>query len=689
MIKPLSGRLKIPAMGICYHHYYAPNSTQRDQLKQIRDLGFDVINTEESPIEPATPPGPLPAITAWNHIEIGKNKYDWSFHDHLVEDCEAVGLKLITDIFVYCHLPTWVVEKYGDTDVVAPNGRRWGHFKRPLCGHTYEMQVYSLAHEGAAAAAADFLGKIAARYKGSSAVVGHNLFQELGLNYPHATTWYGQDVSPAAVKGFEKYLQRKYSSLDYLNRDWRRKYANFADAATDPALFKWDRLPHRGWQLWCDWRLEYTTRFIRGMHDAVKAADPEALTTVSAATPSVQYSIVQGVDIERLGFVDMVAEKSFGPVGFQDHFRGVYVSQRLSGTHVALSNINSYEDDNTPAFYFGRAIMASIGMGSKWNSLYAWGWLSSLDNEKGVRVERQNLLEFATWIKFLDEKREMFSDAMPPPAKVAVFRPGRSDLTEFWHENDTRTSNCSHPLCTDFTMNTYKMCSLLDSWSIHYDFLSDRTLPERLSEYNLLILGEPCLSEEMVVEIKSFLAKGGKLILLMSAGRFNDYGETVNWFGEKIPQQMEALRTYQEYIGWEKDAEFPFDASIVLLPRINGMQMPDIMKWVGFEPVLTFIDPPPPPPAGPFGSCREAEVVSQFFWRDHVSSYRLDSPEGQKIYVIVRKGKGTDPLKHLTVAWDGGPVTLYLPPDARPKILKPSKGGLVVPPFSDVAIIVA
>jgi len=292
------GRLPVPAMGICFHHYYAANSSQRDQLKQIRDLGFEVINTEESPVEPATPPGPFPAIMAWNHIEIGKNKYDWSFLDHLVEDCQAVGLKLITDVFVPFHLPDWVAEKYGHTDFISPNGRRWGRFQRAFCGTMYEMRNFSLAHEGAAAAAADFLGNLAARYKGSETVVGHNLFQELGLNYPHSNTWYGQDVSPPVLAGFIKYLERKYSSLDELNHDWKRSYQSFEQAANDPLIFRWNRVPHRGWQHWYDWRLQYTTRFFRGMHDAVKAADPQALTTISAADAYPTYSIAQGVDIE-------------------------------------------------------------------------------------------------------------------------------------------------------------------------------------------------------------------------------------------------------------------------------------------------------------------------------------------------------------------------------------------------------
>jgi len=52
------GRLDVPAMGICFHHYYAAKMNQREQLRRIRDLGFEVINTEESPSSPRRCAGP-------------------------------------------------------------------------------------------------------------------------------------------------------------------------------------------------------------------------------------------------------------------------------------------------------------------------------------------------------------------------------------------------------------------------------------------------------------------------------------------------------------------------------------------------------------------------------------------------------------------------------------------------------
>ena len=47
------GRLPVPAMGMAFHYYHKhTRMSQRDQLGMIKDLGFDIIQTEESPVAP-------------------------------------------------------------------------------------------------------------------------------------------------------------------------------------------------------------------------------------------------------------------------------------------------------------------------------------------------------------------------------------------------------------------------------------------------------------------------------------------------------------------------------------------------------------------------------------------------------------------------------------------------------------
>jgi hypothetical protein len=230
---------------------------------------------------------------------------------------------------------------------------------------------------------------------------------------------------------------------------------------------------------------------------------------------------------------------------------------------------------------------------------------------------------------------------------------------------------------------------MLGAWSIAYDLLTEQMIIDGLAGYKLLFLGEPCIGETLAKAIQAWMAKGGKLVLLPNAARFDDRGEVADWFGAKLPQQNVTCRFFKDYLGWEKDAQFPFDASVLLLERQDALQIPDILKWAGTGPVLSFIDPPLPTTQYDMGSCREAEVTNFFYWRDHVSAYELADKQGRRMYVLVRRGRATDTVKDLPIVWTGGPVTLYLPPNTEPVKLAPANGKLVLPPWQDVAILIA
>ncbi len=203
-------------------------------------------------------------------------------------------------------------------------------------------------------------------------------------------------------------------------------------------------------------------------------------------------------------------------------------------------------------------------------------------------------------------------------------------------------------------------------------------------------------AESLVAEAKSQAEavrkqapESGKVVLMPNAARFDDCGQTVDWFGPSLAQQNITVKFYRDYVGWEKDSLFPFDASVLLLERLDAMQTPDILKWAGTAPALTFIDPPTPPNLYDMGSCREAEVTNSFYWRDHVSVYPLARPDGKRIFVLVRRGRETDGLKDLLIAWpDTKPVTLFLPPDVLGVQWKPIDGKLTLPEWRDVAIMV-
>ena len=330
-------------------------------------------------------------------------------------------------------------------------------------------------------------------------------------------------------------------------------------------------------------------------------------------------------------------------------------------------------------------------MGSKWNSLYGWHWFTHLDKEQGVRVVHENLSGFVPWIDYLRQRR----DCSHRPAwrrPRSPCSPGRSDLINFWRQNDPRMTYTSHP-----RRNAYfgggeaiDYCNgPLSEWGVNYDLIGEEHLLHDLGRYKLLIISEPNLSVELAGAIDAWLKRGGKLVLLPNAARLDDWNNPHDWFGKQIAQQNVTVRFYRDFVGWEKEATFPMQASVVLLERIDSLQLPEILEWSGTSPVLTYIDPPLPAQQYDMGSCREAEVTNFFYWRNHVSAYSLVGEDGRRMHVLVQRGRDTDPVENLVFKWRGNkPVTMHVPPKLETSTLRPADGKLVLPTWKDVCLLI-
>ena len=682
------GRLAIPATGMAFHYYHKQaKSSQRDQLRQIKDLGFDVIQTEESPVAPGSPPGPLDPVIAWNHIEIGKDKYDWGFLDRLVEDCEAVGLKLFHDIELVHHLPTWVARQYPDTEIVAPTGEKLGFYHRPFCYADYHMRCYSLAHDACRAAAADFMGKVSQRYAASSAVVGYILFEEIGLNYPHALTWYGQDVGPATVAGFEQYLKQKYGTLSELNRRYERKYASFGAAANDRTIFDQHHKPHRGWMDWCYYRSWYVARFFHEVRDAVKQSDPESLVVASGIDAYAAYWIAQGFRAEEFGFVDMLAEKPCCSASQSVRTRNSFAWMRSGRTEVGASNLNDFTP-NIPVWDLARRAFLLIGLGSRWTSLYAWHWYSHEDPKTGKRVLHDNLRGFLPYVGWIREHREFLGGLKPAPAEVAILKPVRSDLIEFWHNHDPRNLRRSHPgpgMLTTHGSNHIQ--DLLSEENVPFDIVTEEHLADALhpGRYRMLIVCDAHLTEETAARIRTWVDQGGKLLLMPGAGRFDEDGNAREYFQDIIRHHNFLSSMYRDFEGWEKDGEFPKGAKAILTEQISAIQLPFLLTWAGVTRPLDF-EAPPPPSLCEVGTAMDPAPCSP--WRSRINVYDMVDDKGRAAFILVQRNADQGLLKNVPVLWSGGPVRVLRPPSARSVRAVPSKGKLVLPAWSDVLIMV-
>jgi hypothetical protein len=701
------GRLPIPANGMAFHYY--PSAPQRDQLKIIKDLGVDVIQTEESPVAPGKTPGPLPPASAWNHIEIGKGQYDWGFMDRLVEDCEAVGLKLFHDIELVHHLPDWVAQEHPEIEWLSPTGDRLGVYHRKFCYTDYHCHGFSLAHPAAREAAADFMGKVAQRYAKSSAVVGYIMFEEIGLNYPHARTWFGQDVSPATVAGFRDYLQEKYGTLAELNRRYDRAYRDFSEAAEDRSRFDVHPKPHRGWMDWCYYRSAYMARFFRGIRDAIKKVDPELLVIASGIGCGGTYWIAQGIRAEEFDFVDLQAHKPCDSPSWQHSVwnRNGWCNFRASRTEVGVSNLNDATAD-AKVWDLTRKMFMNLAMGSRWNSLYAWHWYSHEDPKTRQRVLHKNLEGFLPCLHWIRDHRDFLGNLRPAVSQVAALLPCRSDTVDFWHNHDPRVGCRSHPTVSVFTMQGWHgMQDLLSESNISWDAIAEEHLAQSLKagNYRMLVVVDAHLTQQVADTIRAWVDKGGKLLLMPGAARFDEDGNIRDYFKDLIRQQNSSALSYWELTDRPKLMAFPDDAKVLLAEGASKWQLPYLMKWAGFERALEFVDDTPkadwmgsreltvpvwPPELGEEGwraICSDPFLTGNPY-EHKISAYPLVDERGQTTYILVRRDPDLEPLKNIQVEWKGGPVRALIPPSSTEVVVTPSNGKLVLPDWTDVLILV-
>jgi hypothetical protein len=85
-----------------------------------------------------------------------------------------------------------------------------------------------------------------------------------------------------------------------------------------------------------------------------------------------------------------------------------------------------------------------LGLGSKWNVLYAWHRYSNEDPATGERTPNDVLKAFVPYIQWVKENRNFLGDLSPAPAKIAILKPVRSDVIGFWRRHDPRFGRRSH-----------------------------------------------------------------------------------------------------------------------------------------------------------------------------------------------------------------------------------------------------
>jgi beta-galactosidase len=511
----------------------AKKETWRADLRRIKSLGFNTIR----------------CWMDWASGEPSEKQYRFDTLDVLLELAEQEGLKVVLQVYMDS-APDWVGRKYPDSLFVSSNGQRIRPESSP---------GYCLDHPGVRAADLGFYAALAERARRSPAFLGWDLWSE-----PHVINWATPTYishpefcfCPNTLKRFRGWLEKKYHTLDELNRAWYRSYAS------------WDEVePNRlstilSYTDFIDWKTFIAGKLaedLRARYEAVKSVAPDRVATSHAAgvglfsSPlwwegqSDDWSMASQVDYYGTSFypkhsagVDrdvpfraalLDFTRSFG---FAGKGRGFWIGELQGGFGtIALSVSPTVTTEDLRVWSW-----SALARGAKGICFYAWYPMSSgyesggfgLIQLDGTITERSRAAGAVA--RVVDRNQKLFLEARPPRAEAAIIY---NPLVHFVGGRQ-REAVYGGPQGEAGGIEQASMMGIyraLFPTNVPVDFVHVNELgPSLAGRYKLIYLPYPLMiPEAAAAALTEYVRAGGALVVEARAGWNNERG----WASDTIP----------------------------------------------------------------------------------------------------------------------------------------------------------
>lgn len=484
----------------------------RADLRQIKSVGFNTVR----------------AWIDWASAEPKEGEYHFESLDQLADLAQAEGLRLFVQIYVDS-APDWVGRKFPDSHFVSIGGEVMPSNSAP--GFCFD-------HPGVHKAILGFFFALASRMKTKPAFLGWDLWSEPAvINWADAPYIRGAEFCfcPYTVGRFRGWLQKKYGSLDALNRAWYRRFETWDDV--EPNRLS-TILSYTDYIDWRQFIVDKLAEDLKAKYDAVKRVLPDRVTTSHAAAPSLFTSPAMGdgapddwkmADVVDYWGTSFYPKHSY-PTGRDPAWRG-----------SLLDFSRSASDAKADGFYVGelQAGFGTIGLrlsgtvtpadermwmwsafarGAKGLSVYAWYPMSSgyesggygLINLDGSLTDRARVAGAVA--KAIGKNQTLFLDARPLPAEVAIvynplayFVGGRQPPPASGAQGETGAM-------PQRSMQGYYRA--LFPANVPVDFVHiDEIARGKASAYKLIILPYPLMiAEDAAKGLIDYVRKGGALV---------------------------------------------------------------------------------------------------------------------------------------------------------------------------------
>ncbi len=508
-------RMDTVLYGAAYYTEYMPYERLDQDVALMQKAGINVVRMGES---------------SWGLWEPEDGRFDFAWMDRVVDRMQKAGIKVILGTPTYS-VPAWMYKEHPEVFITRFGGKTitLGYRQNTdLMNPTYRFYCERVIRE------------LLEHYKNNPAVIGWQIDNE---------TSSGEAANHDVQVGFVSYLQKKFTTVDELNKAWLLNYWG-------QRLNDWTEIPpeegiiNPGWKLeWQRYQQWMTTDFLAWQAGIVNEYKrPDQFSTHDLAGPPRrevnEHDIAQSMDIMA---VNPYHGTQDGFDGLESSMRGDY-TRSLKNTNYLVTETNAQtigwdSKEQFPPYDGQMRLDVYTHLSSGANMVEYWHWHSIHNGQetywKGVLShDLEPNRAYAEVSRTAHELQKVGGDLvdLKRASKVAILYSSDSDYgLEFMKFSDKVNY---HTILDQMYRTLYRL-------NIGVDFVFPEST--NLADYKVILVPPLYVaSDEVLNRLVEYVHNGGHLVLTFKSGFTNQY-DTVRWSMAPGPLRKAAGFRYQEF----------------------------------------------------------------------------------------------------------------------------------------------